>query len=97
MGSTMSRSEQITQLRNKALMAALNDLLKFIDPDNKDCDVSPEVRKEAASYLESWVAGPLAAALRMRDLGAWEHAETIVAQRYLELLDELDAKAAGRG
>lgn len=66
-----TRAQEIEALRDNALKTALGDLLKFLDPSNPDCGVDPEVRRQAGSYLDSWVAGPLAAALNRQDLGAW--------------------------
>lgn len=49
------------------LKEALDDLRRFLDPDDPTCGVPPEFRKDprVQSYLSTWVEGPLA-----RSLGA---------------------------
>jgi hypothetical protein len=82
------REQQIEAARDNALTAALEDLLAFLDPDDDDCDVDPQVRREASLYLESWVAGPLAAALNRQELGTWAqgHSGRGRAAKYLALI-----------
>lgn len=66
-----ARELEIEALRDRALKTALGDLLRFLDPTDTGCDIDPEVRRAAGSYLDSWVVGPLTAALNRQDLGAW--------------------------
>lgn len=77
------REQEIERLRDQTLKAALDNLLKFIDPTNTDCAVSPEARREAAQYLDSWVAGPLASALNRQDLAVYWGESTARAEEYL--------------
>ena len=79
------REQEINNLRDQALMVALDHLLEFINPDDPQCSVDPDVRKASAQYLESWVAGPLAAALNLQNLGDYRQSRIRRAQEYLEL------------
>lgn len=45
------------------LHEALDDLRKFLDPENPNCSVPSDVREAAGRYLSSWVEGPIAEAL----------------------------------
>lgn len=51
------------------LREALEHLRTFLDPDDPNCGVPPEIRKSALShnYLDTWVEGPLARALAVID------------------------------
>lgn len=47
------------------LEQALSDLRQFLDPDDVNCAVRPEIRsdKTLQSYLETWVEGPVSRVL----------------------------------
>jgi hypothetical protein len=51
------------------LREALEHLRAFLDPDDPNCGVPPEIRKSAQShnYLDTWVEGPIARALAVID------------------------------
>ncbi|MBL1115424.1 hypothetical protein JK364_23930 [Streptomyces sp. 110] len=46
------------------LRDALEQLREFLDPDDVNCEVSPQLRKDATvqMYLSTWVEGPVARA-----------------------------------
>jgi len=51
------------------LEQGLKDLRQFLDPDDPNCSVPPEIRKDprVQRYLETWVDGPMARALAAID------------------------------
>lgn len=56
-------------LRN--LKNARRDLAAFLDPDNPDCGVPAQVRRDANrhNYLSSWVLGPIDLAIEKLETG----------------------------
>jgi hypothetical protein len=94
-----SRLEQSNEFRNKALLAALDAVLKLADPDCKDVminclaadggEAERQWRSEQAAYLNSWVIGPLADALRQKNLPGYANTASVKAGQFLEDLDAL--------
>jgi len=96
-----SRLEQMTEYRNKALLSALEAALKLANPDCDDVRIRPlavdnqpeaEWRKDQAAYLNSWVIGPLADALRQTNLSGYADGATPLAAQFLEELDALPTR-----
>jgi hypothetical protein len=54
---------------NQDILACLEEakakLDRFSDIDDSECAISPDVRRVARIYLDSWVSGPLDVAVRM--------------------------------
>lgn len=55
----------------RRLHDARRDLAAFIDPDNADCGVPAQVRRDAEqhNYLSSWVLGPIDLAIEKLETG----------------------------
>jgi hypothetical protein len=57
-GNQKFTGPEIDRIRDE-LGEAIRDLQVFLDPNNPDCNVSPEARQAAAEYLYTWVLGPI--------------------------------------
>lgn len=94
-----SRLEQINEFRNKALLSALDAVLKLADHNNTDVAINPmatdggaaerQWREDQAAYLNSWVIGPLSDALRQTNLPSYANTVSVKAGQFLEELDQL--------
>lgn len=100
MAGKVTRAEEISTLRNKAVLSALDFILKLADPDCDDVRIRPLAqdyseerrwREDLRSALLSNAASPLADALRQTDLGFYAGTYAVTARQYLEDLDAIDS------